>query len=115
MGNLILKIASKCQTQDETAISFTDRFDDQYCSKLFASIAYEERMRFFKEWVRYRSEREYIAYDITSISTYSKGTDLAEWGYNRDGENLAQVNMGMFYGAESRLPVFYPEFDTFRS
>jgi len=81
--------------------------DDQQCSRLFASISYTERAKFFKEWVKLRSEREYIAYDVTSVSTYSKGIDIAEWGYNRDNEKIPQVNIGMFYGAESRLPVYY--------
>jgi len=92
---------------DETDVPFTDPMDDRRCGGLFASISRGERMRFFQEWTRLRSEREYIAYDVTSISTWSKGIDIAEWGYNRDDERLPQVNLGMFFGAESRLPVFY--------
>jgi transposase len=30
-----------------------------------------------------------------------------EWGYNRDNDNLAQINFGMFYGMTSGLPVYY--------
>jgi transposase len=30
-----------------------------------------------------------------------------EHGYNRDGEDMAQVNLGMYYGEESGLPIFY--------
>ena len=92
---------------DETDVPFADQMDDQQCSRLFASIAYDERVKFFKKWVALRSESEYIAYDVTSVSTYSKGVDIAEWGYNRDSEKLPQVNIGMFYGAESFLPVCY--------
>jgi len=92
---------------DETEVPFTEKIDDQQCSRLFASISYDERMRFFKEWADLRTEKEYIAYDITSVSTYAKGIDIAEWGYNRDNEMLPQVNMGMFYGTTSRLPVYY--------
>ena len=92
---------------DETDVSFAERMDDQQISRLFASISYGERASFFKEWVKLRSEREYIAYDVTSVSTYSKGIDIVECGYNRDNEKLPQINIGMFYGAESRLPVYY--------
>ena len=92
---------------DETDVPFAERMDDQQISRLFASITYGERTNFFKEWVKLRSEREYIAYDVTSVSTYSKGIDIAEWGYNRDNEKIPQINIGMFYGAESRLPVYY--------
>ena len=92
---------------DETKVSFTAPIKDQTCSRLFASITDEEKMIFFAEWLKCRSEQEYIAYDVTSISTYAHGIDGAEWGYNRDREKLRQVNLGMFYGASSSLPVFY--------
>ena len=92
---------------DETDVPFTEHMDNQQCSRLFASITHDERMQFFKEWAKLRSEQEYIAYDVTSVSTSSKGIDIAEWGYNRDGESIPQVNLGMFYGAESQLPVYY--------
>jgi len=92
---------------DETDIYFVERLNDWQCSRLFASVGYDERMHFFKEWVFLRAEQEYIAYDVTSISTYSKGIDNAEWGYNRDNEQLPQLNIGMFHGAESHLPVYY--------
>jgi transposase len=92
---------------DETEAPFAERLDDQQCSRLFASVSYGERISFFKEWVKLRTEQEYIAYDVTSVSTYAKGIDAAEWGYNRDAEALPQINLGMFYGAQSRLPIYY--------
>jgi transposase len=81
--------------------------DDVDCSKLFASIAEEEREAFFREWVQLRCEKECIVYDVSSISSYSGNIDIAEWGYNRDQDNLPQVNLGMYYGAASHLPVYY--------
>jgi transposase len=92
---------------DETCVSYATRIDSKRCSRLFAELTDAQRMRFFSQWVKHRFEREYIAYDVTSISTYSKGIDSAEWGYNRDHESLPQVNLGMFVGAESRIPVYY--------
>jgi hypothetical protein len=67
--------------------------NDMQCSKMFASIGYEERQSFFEEWIKRRSEDEYIAYDVTSISTYSQSIDIAEWGYNRDKERIPQINL----------------------
>jgi len=92
---------------DETHVSFANRMNDQQCSTLFADISFDERMNFFKEWIQLRTEQEYIAYDVTSVSTYSKGIDLAERGYNRDHEKIPQVNIGMYYGVQSCLPVYY--------
>jgi transposase len=90
-----------------TNVPFSCAMDDRRCSEIFASIFHEERMSFFEEWVKKRQEQEYIAYDVTSISTYSSGIDIAEWGYNRDEESLPQVNLGMYFGMTSQLPVYY--------
>jgi len=92
---------------DETDVKFTERMDDIDCSKLFASITDEDKKRFFKEWVKYINEREYIAYDVSSVSAYSGNIDIAEWGYNRDREKLPQMNIGMYYGMTSHIPVYY--------
>lgn len=67
----------------------------------------EERMAFFCEWAKLRSEQEYLAFDITSISSYSKLIEQLEYGYNRDGENLTQINLGMLFGQTSLLPIYY--------
>lgn len=79
----------------------------QYISSFLKKITEEQRLEFFKEWVKKRLEEEYIAFDITSISSYSKLIDLVELGYNRDKEKLPQINMGMFFGETSNLPIFY--------
>ena len=57
--------------------------------------------------VKRRKSDEYIAYDVTSISSYSKQISELEWGYNRDKEKLPQINMGMYYGESSRFPLYY--------
>ena len=30
-----------------------------------------------------------------------------EWGYNRDKEKLPQINIGMYYGEQTKLPLYY--------
>jgi transposase len=76
-------------------------------SRMLKEIDNHKRMEFFRAWVHARQQHEYLAYDVTSISSYSRGNDLVEYGYNRDGERLPQINIGMYYGEESRLPIFY--------
>jgi transposase len=66
-----------------------------------------ERLTFFHQWTRQRAEREYLAFDITSISSYSQLMEYLEFGYNRDGEDLPQVNLGILFGQTSLLPIFY--------
>jgi transposase len=75
-------------------------------TRLLCSLNHEERERFFSQWGGYRGEKEYLALDITSVSSYSELIDEVEWGYNRDGEKLPQVNLCMLLGEQSRLPVF---------
>lgn len=76
-------------------------------SNLIRSISVEKRVEFFKEWTKVIPEHEVIAFDSTSISTYAKDITQAEYGHNKDRESLAQLNFGMFYGQNSRLPLFY--------
>jgi len=78
----------------------------QRISELMSSVTLEERQKFFEKWGVYRSEQEYLALDITSISSYSQFIGDVEWGYNRDGENLPQINLCMLFGEKSKLPVF---------
>jgi transposase len=85
------------------------KLNSQDISNILQSIGRDagKRISFFKSWTRLRSEKEYLLYDITSISSYSKLNELLEFGYNRDGENLPQINLGMLFGQSSLLPVFY--------
>lgn len=76
-------------------------------SKLFSGITRTDRLSFFNAWMKAKRTEEYLAYDVTSISSYGKGIESLEWGYNRDKEKLPQINLGMYYGEESRLPLYY--------
>ncbi|MDR1993151.1 MAG: transposase [Nitrososphaerota archaeon] len=92
---------------NQTNIDFTPKMTDIDTSRLFASITNQERKEFFKQWIKHRGEQEYIAYDVSSLSTYSNNINIAEWGYNRDQENLPQVNLEMYYGMTTQIPVYY--------
>ena len=76
-------------------------------SRLFEALDLDSRMAFFHDWMKLKYAKEYLAYDVTSISSYGKGMESLEWGYNRDKEKLPQINFGMYYGQESMLPLYY--------
>jgi transposase len=78
----------------------------QRISELLAGITKEERDNFYHSWCSFRSEMEYLALDITSTSSYSELIDSVEWGYNRDGENLPQINICLLMGYQSRYPIY---------
>jgi len=44
--------------------------------------------RFFRMWIKKLGSPTSLIFDTTSVSSYSNHLDFAEWGYNRDGENL---------------------------
>jgi len=78
----------------------------QRISELLVSITQGERDGFYRRWCSIRSEMEYLALDITSTSSYSELIDSVEWGYNRDGENLPQINICLLMGYQSRYPIY---------
>ncbi|PHS30330.1 MAG: hypothetical protein COA82_11605 [Alkaliphilus sp.] len=79
-------------------------------SGIFDKITYDDKMLFYKEWVKHIGESEYIAYDVTSISSYSESQNDVERGYNRDKEKLSQINLGMYFGEDTGLPIFYTKY-----
>jgi hypothetical protein len=78
----------------------------QKISMLLSAISDTERMSFYENWGQLRGELEYMALDITSISSYSEFIGDVELGYNRDKEKLPQINVCMLFGEKSQLPVF---------
>jgi len=78
----------------------------QRISELLAGISKRERDTFYQAWCALRSEREYLALDVTSTSSYAEMIDSVEWGYNRDGENLPQINICLLMGYQSRYPIY---------
>ena len=103
-GNALYRCDAWCR---DTLTGRGDTITSQRCSRILEALDERKRMDFFRAWVHARQQREYLAYDVTSVSSHSKGNDLVEHGYNRDGEDMPQVNLGMYYGEESMLPIFY--------
>lgn len=109
--------------QADASYLFHYWFDDQYLtnskklfsddiSELFIRLgnAKSERIEFVKQWIELQKPVKTIYYDITSISSYSKNIDMVEWGYNRDKEELPQINMGMVYSQHNHVPLWYNVF-----
>jgi len=78
----------------------------QRISELLCCFGYNERNRFFKRWYEHIREKEFIALDITSVSSYSENIGMLGWGHNRDGEDLPQINICMLFGEKSMMPVY---------
>lgn len=76
-------------------------------SRFIQSIGEQEyeRESFIHDWIKTIDPRNGIYFDITSFSSYSKKLEPVEWGYNRDGEKLPQINYGMICSGST--PLFY--------
>ena len=79
----------------------------QRSSDLFRAITEDAKQKFFLLQAKRRLEEEYLAYDITSVSSYSELIKQVRYGRNKDHEPLAQINLALLCGQTSRLPVYY--------
>ena len=92
-----------------TSVEGVEGLSSQRLSELVRRLGKRgiEREHFFGKWIAAQEDIRSIVFDITSFSSYSEGLGLLEWGYNRDGESLPQINWGLVMGEPSLLPLFY--------
>jgi transposase len=64
-------------------------------------------MEFFKKWLALHSDHEYICFDVTSIPSCSKNIAKVEYGSGYQDTGLPQINVGMYFGQKSRIPLHY--------
>lgn len=86
---------------------YGEDISSQRSSELFQSIDEEARMSFFKKQGKRRIEKEYWAFDITSISSYSDTLVQVKKGRNKEFDRLLQINLALLFGEESGLPFYY--------
>ena len=79
----------------------------QRISEVLRDIPEQAKLEFFKRQSRRRQEKEYLAYDTTSVSSYSEYIKAVRYGKNKDDDGLPQVNMALIFGEESCMPVYY--------
>ena len=80
---------------------------DPDISLLFSGMEEARRKEFLKAWRNAAASGKACFNDITSISSYSHENEMVEFGYNRDHEDLPQVNLGLIVDSGSRLPLYY--------
>jgi hypothetical protein len=79
----------------------------QRSSELLGSIGEDAKLKFFLLQGKHRLEKEFLAYDTTSISSYSNSLKQVRYGLNKDNDPLPQINLALLFGESSRLPVYY--------
>jgi transposase len=86
---------------------YSEDIPSQRSSELFQSIDEEERMAFFVKQGLRRIEKEYWAFDITTISSYSEVLSQVKNGKNKEHDRLPQINLALLFGEQSGLPFYY--------
>jgi len=77
-------------------------------SELLPELTSESCAPFFRSWSKAKAKGKRLCYDITSISTYADGNDMAEFGYNRDHEGwLRQINLAVVSDQDAHIPLAF--------
>lgn len=79
----------------------------QRITEIFRLVKEDEKQRFFSAQIARHTKEEFWIYDTTSISSYSQALNHVEYGHNKEQNGLPQINLGLVYGKNSRLPVMY--------
>jgi hypothetical protein len=108
---LILEDKNPLSRFEKWALTHKHPYDQdipsQRSSELFMGITEESVHKFFRLQSRRRTEKEYWAYDVTSISSYSETLRQVQYGYNREDDKLPQINLALVFGEQSNLPFYY--------
>lgn len=86
---------------------YGEDISSQRSSELFQSIEEAQRMVFFERQGKRRIEKEYWAFDTTTISSYSEVLKQVKKGKNKEHDRLPQINLALLFGEESGLPFYY--------
>lgn len=81
--------------------------NSQRVSELLKNLKEDKINTFFKHWAKKHAESGNQLFDLTSISTYGKRNPYAEYGCNRDRENLEQINLALLTSCTNGLPLWY--------
>jgi transposase len=79
----------------------------QDITKLLDRMNEDGIMSFYKYWLNgFEKIGDKALYDLTSISCQGHSLNMAEWGHNRDNEDLPQVNYALICTRGTAMPLF---------
>lgn len=95
-------------------------FDDQYLpwkngfslgmiEKTLMEITASDILAFQQAWMKQVPRNDRLSLDITSVSSYCRNIADVARGYNRDHENLPQINLLMLVSQTTRLPLWFEQ------
>ena len=90
-------------------LPYEDGISEGIYHELFARVGRDESLQqnFFASRCADIVERAVLAYDSTTISTYSENQIDARYGYNKDEDGLKTIKLLTLYSIETRQPVAF--------
>ena len=78
----------------------------QRISEFLDHIKQSERDKFYKKWIKLSKENDFLALDITSISSDSELLEKVSFNHNKESNKMKQFNLCMLFGEKSYLPMY---------
>jgi transposase len=90
-------------------LPYEDGMTEDIYHDLFAQVGRDESLQqsFFANRCASIKDRAVLAYDSTTISTYSENQVEARYGYNKDKDGLKTIKLLTLYSIETRQPVAF--------
>ncbi len=90
--------------------SLKDSFSSQWLSSFLERLSFKDAAMtsFYNSLIA--GEDDTLIFDITSLSSASRNIDWLEYGYNRDGLDLPQVNLGLVLSLHRHIPLYFKLF-----
>lgn len=117
----ILSLAYYCASQDCAPLYKADVWSrDQVLprktplseadiAQILNTISPSKCLDFLSSWLSSVDPQDRLSLDITSVSSYSTRHYDVMYGYNRDRENLPQINLLMMVSQTTKLPIWYEQ------
>jgi transposase len=90
-------------------LPYDDGISEDIYHDLFAQVGRDETLQqsFFASRCASIKERAVLAYDSTTISTYSENQIEARYGFNKNDDGLKTIKLLTLYSIETRQPVAF--------
>lgn len=90
-------------------LPYEDGISEDIYHNLFVKIGRDETLQqsFFASRLKNIDEKDAIAYDSTTISTYSNKQIEARYGYNKAGDGLKSIKLLTLYSIDKRQPIAF--------
>ena len=90
-------------------IPYTEGLTEDIYHNLFVRIGHDESIQqnFFAHRAKGLGSRAAIAYDTTTVSTYSENQIEARYGFNKDGDGLKTIKVLTLYSIDTRRPIAF--------